>query len=185
MPANSDTTFWTDLGYTARQRFPARRRTTGTGSRRCATCRAISTSRSAEMRAGLKRGFTPPQVTLQGRDASINNVVDAKPEDIAVLHAVQDHAGHRAGRSRRRCARKRSQVIQGTVQPAYAELLKFWREEYVPGARKTLAAEALPDGKAYYRAADPRIHHARHGPGRDPPARRGRGRQDACSRCSM
>ena len=35
--------------------------------------------------------------------------------------------------------------------PSYARLLKFFRDEYVPGARTTLAAEALPDGKAYYR----------------------------------
>ena len=32
------------------------------------------------------------------------------------------------------------------------ELLKFMRNEYVPGMRTTLAAEDLPDGKAYYRA---------------------------------
>ena len=37
------------------------------------------------------------------------------------------------------------------MQPAYAELLKFFRNEYEPHTRETLAAEALPDGKAYYR----------------------------------
>ena len=30
--------------------------------------------------------------------------------------------------------------------------LKFWNTEYVPGARKSLAADDLPDGKAYYRS---------------------------------
>jgi uncharacterized protein (DUF885 family) len=30
------------------------------------------------MRAGLKRGFTPPQVTLKGRDLSISKVADAQ-----------------------------------------------------------------------------------------------------------
>ena len=38
------------------------------------------------------------------------------------------------------------------VQPAYLELLRFMRSEYLPGTRTTLAAEALPDGKSYYRA---------------------------------
>ena len=37
------------------------------------------------------------------------------------------------------------------MQPAYADLLKFFRDEYVPHTRTTLAAEALPDGKTYYR----------------------------------
>ena len=44
------------------------------------------------------------------------------------------------------------QVIREIVQPTYVELLQFMRAEYVPGARTTLAARALPDGEAYYRA---------------------------------
>jgi uncharacterized protein (DUF885 family) len=43
-------------------------------------------------------------------------------------------------------------TIREVVQPAYAELLKFMRTEYVPGMRTTVAAQDLPDGKAYYRA---------------------------------
>jgi uncharacterized protein (DUF885 family) len=38
------------------------------------------------------------------------------------------------------------------VQPAYRELLTFFRGEYFPGTRTTLAAYDLPDGQAYYRA---------------------------------
>ena len=37
------------------------------------------------------------------------------------------------------------------VQPAYAALLRFFREDYVPAARTTLAAEAMPEGEAWYR----------------------------------
>src|SRR5947209_5089733 len=44
-----------------------------------------------------------------------------------------------------------AQVIREIVQPAYADLLKFFRDEYVPHTRETIAGEALPDGKAYYR----------------------------------
>src|SRR6185437_4386821 len=44
------------------------------------------------------------------------------------------------------------QVIRDAVQPAYVELLKFMRTQYVPGLRTTLAAQDLPDGKAFYRA---------------------------------
>src|SRR6185437_15686959 len=44
-----------------------------------------------------------------------------------------------------------AKVIQEIVQPAYADLLKFFRNEYVPHTRTTLAAESLPDGKNYYR----------------------------------
>src|SRR5262249_16260807 len=33
-----------------------------------------------------------------------------------------------------------------------ADLLKFMRDEYLPATRTTLAAEAMPDGKAWYRS---------------------------------
>ena len=36
--------------------------------------------------------------------------------------------------------------------PAYAKLLTFLDAEYIPHAAERLAAEDLPDGKAYYRA---------------------------------
>ena len=42
-------------------------------------------------------------------------------------------------------------AIREAVVPAFARLLTFFREEYVPQARTTLAAEAMPDGQAWYR----------------------------------
>jgi len=44
------------------------------------------------------------------------------------------------------------EAIKNAVLPAYANLLKFVRDEYIPKSRVTLAAESLPDGKAYYKA---------------------------------
>jgi uncharacterized protein (DUF885 family) len=43
-------------------------------------------------------------------------------------------------------------AIRDYVQPAYRDMLAFFREEYVPHTRTTLAALDLPDGEAYYRA---------------------------------
>src|SRR2546427_4960316 len=79
MPANSDTTFWTELGYTARRPF----RTRQDYRNWIAQMRDIPRyfhEQMDEMRAGVKRGFTPPRVTMQGRDASITAVTDAAPE---------------------------------------------------------------------------------------------------------
>jgi len=44
------------------------------------------------------------------------------------------------------------QAIAQDVVPAYARLLAYWRDDYVPHANTVLAAEKLPDGVAYYRA---------------------------------
>ena len=46
-----------------------------------------------EMRAGMKRGFTPPRVTMEGRDASITAVTEATPEDSLFYTPFQDMPG--------------------------------------------------------------------------------------------
>src|SRR5581483_5458655 len=150
MPANSDSSFWTDVGYTARRPF----KTLQDYKNFIAQLRDLPRyfrEQEEEMRAGLKRGFTPPRVTLEGRDSSISEVVNAKPEDCLLYTPFKDMlAGIPAGEQ----AKLRTEaldVIKNQVQPAYAELLRFWDKEYVPGARTTLAAYDLPDGKAYYR----------------------------------
>ena len=43
-------------------------------------------------------------------------------------------------------------TTQDAAIPAHAHLLDFMREEYMPRARDSLAASALPDGAAYYQA---------------------------------
>ncbi|HWA31502.1 MAG TPA: DUF885 family protein [Rhizomicrobium sp.] len=147
MPANSDSAFWSGF--------------------ECDHCRAAKDYQSwisqigdipryfreqiGEMRAGLARGFTPPQVTLQGRDKSISDIATEKPEDTPFYVPFKTMSGISPDQQ----AALRAQavaVIKDKIQPAYAELLKFWNETYVPGARKTIAADDLPDGKAFYQS---------------------------------
>jgi uncharacterized protein (DUF885 family) len=104
-----------------------------------------------EMRAGVKRGFTPPRVTMQGRDASITAVTEASPEASLFYTPFKEMNGI-APQKQQELREQAVKTIRDVVQPAYAQLLKFVREEYVPAMRTTIAAEALPDGKNYYRA---------------------------------
>ena len=150
MPANSDTTFWTDLGYTARRPF----RTVTDYEHWIAQMRDIPRyfrEQIEEMRAGLKRGFTPPRVTMEGRDASITAVSEARPEASLFYTPFREMPGIPAVRQAALRA-EAVHTIREVVQPAYVELLKFMRSEYVPGTRTTLAAAQLPDGVNYYRA---------------------------------
>jgi uncharacterized protein (DUF885 family) len=150
MPANSDTTFWTDIGYTARRQY----RSTQDYRNWIGQMKDIPRyfhEQMDEMRAGLKRGFTPPRVTLEGRDASITAVTDATPEASLFYTPFKDMPGiSEADRSALRA--QAISTIRDTVQPAYRELLTFFRSEYLPGTRTTLAAYDLPDGKAYYQS---------------------------------
>jgi len=151
MPLNSDTQFWTDL------RFMADKSLKNAESAKAYIARLDDVPRYfdeqiANMRAGIKRGFTVPRTVLEGRDVSITTFTNVKtPEDsdfykpFASLPStipVDEQARLRAA-----CAK----AIRDKVLPSYAKLLKFYREEYVLRARTTLAAEALPDGNAFYR----------------------------------
>jgi uncharacterized protein (DUF885 family) len=150
MPANADTTFWTDLGYTARRPF----RTLQDYKNWVQQMKDIPRyfhEQMDEMRAGMKRGFTPPKVTMSGRDSSITAVTEAKPEASLFYTPFKDMPGITATDQ----ADLRAQavtVIRDVVQPVYVALLKFMREEYVPGCRTTLAAKDLPDGDNFYQA---------------------------------
>ncbi|MDE2012636.1 MAG: DUF885 family protein [Alphaproteobacteria bacterium] len=151
MPANSDSAFWTDLDYTARTPFR------GLQDYRnwIAQMRDIPrffAEETQEMRAGLKRGFTPPKVTLEGRDASLSEVAKAKPADTAFYIPFKKLPSTIPAAEQAKLRAEALDVIAQDVQPAYAKLLKFWDEDYVPHTRTTLAAYDLPDGKAYYQA---------------------------------
>jgi len=150
MPANSDSAFWTDIGYTARRPF----RTLSDYQHWIAQMRDIPryfSEQMDEMRAGAKRGFTPPRISMAGRDASITAVTEATPEKSLFYTPFREMPGIPAARQASLRAQA-LQVIAEVVQPAYAELLRFMREEYVPAMRTTLAAADLPDGRNYYRA---------------------------------
>jgi uncharacterized protein (DUF885 family) len=150
MPANADTTFWTDLGYTARRPFRTLQDYKNWVQQMKDVPRYFH-EQMDEMRAGMKRGFTPPKVTMTGRDSSITAVTEAQPEASLFYTPFKDMPGITATDQ----AELRAQavtVIRDVVQPVYVELLKFMREEYVPGCRTTLAAKDLPDGDNFYKA---------------------------------
>ena len=150
MPANSDTTFWTDLGYTARRPF----RTLADYRNWIAQMRDVPRyfhEQMAEMREGLKRGFTPPRITMQGRDASLTAVTEVAPTDSLFYTPFREMMGVSADQQTALRAEAVA-IIRDRVQPAYRDLLKFMRSEYVPKNRLTLAASELPDGRAFYQA---------------------------------
>lgn len=148
MPVNSDSNFWTYLDESdplddaaAYRRYIARMRDVP----------RYFAENIANMRAGLARGFTPSAVTLGGRDSSIAaftapaatnafyKAFSSMPSSISAADQAKLRADGRA-------------AIDQAIVPAYCTLLAFYRDTYVPGARRTVGARDLPDGDAYYRA---------------------------------
>jgi len=105
------------------------------------------------MRAGLRRGFTAPRIILSGRDAPIAAIADAPSPEGTPFFAPFAAMPPSIPQARQEQFRQQARaLIAAEIIPAYRRLLGFMRDSYIPGARTTLAAEALPDGKAYYRS---------------------------------
>lgn len=151
MPFNSDSSFWSGLGYLAGKTF----RTEQDYVHYIACLRQVPTlfaDETANMDAGLKRGFTPPKVTLAGREKSLDAVADAKMPEATALYAPFKTMPTAIPAARQAELRAEGSAAIRAVIPAYARLRTYLHDRYIPGARTTLAAEALPDGPAYYRA---------------------------------
>jgi uncharacterized protein (DUF885 family) len=149
MPVNSDSNFWTYLDERnplddadAYQRYIARLR----------DIPRYFDEQIANMRAGQKRGFTPPQVTLVGREGSIASFIKTDARDSAFYAAFNQMPSTIGSAEAARLQAEAAAAIDSAVTPAYRKLLSFWLSEYIPGARQGVSARHLPQGDAYYRA---------------------------------
>ena len=151
MPFNADSSFWSDLGFMARA-TPRDAEGYRAYAARLRDVPRYFDQQIANMRAGLARGFSVPRAVLDGRDGSIAMVAELKDIESsnffdpyrkmpASIPAAEQAILREEGRA----------AIRDAVVPAFAKLLVFFRGEYIPKARITLAAEAMPDGEAWYR----------------------------------
>lgn len=147
-PFNSDTFFWAE--FTPRQGFA----TVDAYRNYLARLRDVPRyfdEQIVNMRAGLARGFSVPRVSVVGRDKTIEPYVKGDTTNplyapFAQMPATISATDQAAMRS------EAAMVLRDVVAPAYARLLTMMRTEYLPQARTSLAAAALPDGPAYYKA---------------------------------
>jgi len=152
MPFNSDSAFWSDISYVLQgDRLDSVEDYRGYVDR-LGQIPAYIDQQIDNMRAGLKRGFSVPRAVLDGRDTSIAAVAELKDPTASSFYAPLQKLPDTLPPDQAQALQGQAlQRIRDGVIPAYGRLLAFFRDEYVPQARTTLAAEALPDGKAFYR----------------------------------
>lgn len=102
------------------------------------------------MRMGLKRGMSVPRETLTGYDQTISAHVLDDPAKSVFWAPFEKFPSTVPQSERERLGREgRAAVTEGAIA-GYREFLDFYRKEYQPQARVTLAASALPNGRAFY-----------------------------------
>ena len=150
-PVNSDSQFWDIAPLDARQ-F----RTEEYYARYLSRLRDVPEyfdEQMTNMRDGMARGFTPPRVTLAGRDQALKDVVNAKnAQATSFWRPFVAMPSSISAAEQEKLKTEAEDVITHTVTPAFAKTLKFFDEEYVPHAVTSLSAESLPDGKVYYQS---------------------------------
>jgi len=151
-PLNADSSFWGDLAATAHLSFHTEQDYRAYLSMLDEIPRYFA-QQIANMKAGEARGFTPPQITLQGRDATVASIATAKTASDNPYYAPFAQMPATISAAVQQDLRDRAMAaIRGKVVPAHRQLLAFLRDDYIPRARTALAAYALPDGPAYYQS---------------------------------
>jgi len=102
------------------------------------------------MRLGLRTGFVPPRVTLEGVDKSLQAHIVDDPACSVFFKPFEQFPAALSGAERERLVASARDAIAGSVVPAYWSLLQFIEAEYVPGSRASIAAADLPDGRPFY-----------------------------------
>ncbi len=147
-PFNSDTFFWTS--FTPRSGF-------GNASayrNYLALLRDVPryfADQTANMRAGIARGFTVPRPSVEGRDQTMVPYLKADSTNplftpFLRFPASIDPAEQAALRA------EGLQVIREMIAPEYTKLHAFMRNAYLPRARTKIGASTTPNGDAFYKA---------------------------------
>ena len=104
----------------------------------------------ADMREGLARGMTIPKVVLAGIDQTILPHVVSDAEKSVWWKPFARFPDSVPAADRARLAAAGKKAILDSAALAFRKLAEFLDREYVPHARTTIAASALPGGRAYY-----------------------------------
>ena len=104
----------------------------------------------ANMRQGLEDGYTLPAAILPGVASIIEAEQFTNPEDSPLYAPFGKFSDFIPAAEQERLREAGRAAIASAVIPAYRDFQTFFTQEYMPRARKTIAASDLPNGRAYY-----------------------------------
>jgi uncharacterized protein (DUF885 family) len=102
------------------------------------------------MQEGLKRGYSPPRITMRDVPKQIADVTPADPMKSALLQPFQNFAHGISATDRERLTERANQIYTSSMAPAFQKLYDYLVNTYIPACRESIATTALPNGAAAY-----------------------------------
>ncbi len=104
----------------------------------------------ALLRQGVQEGMTEPQVVMKRVPHQIAAYVVADPAKSPLYGPFRNMPDIIPPAEQAQLREQAKAAIAGEVTPAYREFQRYFEHDYLPHCRTSIAAEALPNGKAYY-----------------------------------
>ncbi|MCG9737138.1 DUF885 domain-containing protein [Shewanella insulae] len=101
------------------------------------------------LKQGLDQGITPAKVVLNGFEESISAFI-VPVEQSGYFKPFTHFPKHFTQAQKAELTAQGKALIEQNVLPSYQAFYDFMTQEYIPGARESIAAYDLPDGKAFY-----------------------------------
>jgi uncharacterized protein (DUF885 family) len=100
--------------------------------------------------SGVKRGITPPRVTLRDVPGQVTNLIPEDPLKSALLAPFTHFPVGIAESDRARLRADAVRAYSELDRPAFQRLQNYLTSTYLPRSRESIGMSALPDGAAWY-----------------------------------
>jgi len=111
----------------------------------------------ANMKTGIEQGVVQPRVLVEKSIPQVASFLVDSPGDSLFAAPIKVFPDAVPAADRRRLTEAYTRAIAEDLLPAYRRLHEFLVKEYLPAARQSIAATALPNGAAWY-AHQVRMH---------------------------
>lgn len=103
------------------------------------------------LRKGIETGYVLPSVVLEGYEETITAHIVKDSTKSLLYSPFRSFSADLSDEEQKQLRTRAVESITNTVVPAYKRFYDFMHRIYIPAARGTIGASALPDGRAFYR----------------------------------
>jgi uncharacterized protein (DUF885 family) len=103
-----------------------------------------------QMRWGLELGFTPPAITMRDIPGQVQNQIFDDAMDSPVLLPFKDMPDSIPATEQERLRAAAVKAYENNVRPSFKKMHTFMLNEYLPGARDTIAMSDMENGAKWY-----------------------------------